>query len=100
MSCLLTGSPRPEITSPFSLTEFCFESLLLALCRSATLVATTTPFAFCHGPLPMRSRALTAPEPLVLRYARHVRPGPAAPTDAARCSHSASAPERPPRFAP
>jgi hypothetical protein len=47
-------------TSPFSVSEFCFESLLFSLWRSATLVATVTLFAFVHGPAPMRSRALTA----------------------------------------
>ena len=60
MSCMLTASPRPLTTSPFSVSEFCLLSWLPALCRLSTLVATTTPLAFCHGPRPMRSRALTA----------------------------------------
>src|SRR5262249_17234474 len=39
----------------------------------------TVPLEFCQGPAPMRSRALTAPAPCVLRYACHVLlPAPAA----------------------
>src|ERR1700742_1894459 len=53
-------SPRPLITSPFSESEVCLVRLLLALWRSATSLATTTPLEFCHGPLPMRSLAFTA----------------------------------------
>src|SRR4029077_834512 len=45
---------------PRSLNELSKPSLLLSLCRSSRLVATTWPLKFCHGPLPMRSRALTA----------------------------------------
>jgi hypothetical protein len=45
---------------PRSLNELSKPSLLFSLCRSSTLVATTWPLKFCHGPLPMRSRALTA----------------------------------------
>src|SRR6266481_8312171 len=52
-------SPRPLMTSPFSLSAVCFVRPL-APCNSATSLAITTPLAFCHGPLPMRSRALTA----------------------------------------
>src|SRR5215510_9993484 len=76
-------------------------TLLLSLCRSATLVAITVPLAFCHGPLPMRSRALTGPPCapwLVLRYARQVLPP--APTACASCWQCASAPARPPKSAP
>jgi hypothetical protein len=52
MSCRFGVSPRPVICSPFSLSEFCLLSLLLGLCRSATLIATATPLAFCQGPGP------------------------------------------------
>src|ERR1700761_4601395 len=53
-------SPRPLMTSPFSESAVCLVRLLLALWRSATSLAITTPLTFCHGPLPMRSLALTA----------------------------------------
>src|SRR4030095_1008481 len=53
-------SAAPLMTSPLSERAVCLERLLPALCRSATSLATTTPLAFCHGPLPMRSFALTA----------------------------------------
>src|SRR5262249_35171505 len=59
MSCWLGVSPRILTGSPFSLGAVARPILLLSLCRSATLVAMTTPLAFFHGPLPMRSRALT-----------------------------------------
>src|ERR1700730_9047486 len=52
-------SPRPLMMSPFSLSAVCLVRLL-APCNSATSLAITTPFEFCHGPLPMRWRALTA----------------------------------------
>src|SRR3982751_467781 len=52
-------SPRPLMISPFSESAVCLVRLL-APCSSATSLATTTPFEFCHGPLPIRSRALTA----------------------------------------
>src|SRR5258705_7137875 len=58
-SCRLGVSPRPLMTSPFSLKALCLVRPL-ALCSSATSLATTTPLAFFHGPLPMRSRAFTA----------------------------------------
>ena len=97
-SCRLGVSPRPLITSPFSLSAVCLVSLLLALCRSSTFCAITTPLAFCHGPRPMRSRAFTAPSPCVLRYARQVLvPAPAACASVWQCR---SAPSRPPRSAP
>src|SRR3954466_7136342 len=60
MSCRFVVSPRPLMTSPFSLSAVCLVRLLAAPCRSATSLAITAPLAFCHGPLPMRSRALTA----------------------------------------
>src|ERR1700736_5353402 len=53
-------SPRPLMTSPFSLSAVCLVRLLALLCRSATSLAITTPLEFCHGPLPIRSFALTA----------------------------------------
>src|SRR3954471_24224162 len=74
-------SPRPLMTSPFSLSAVCLVRLL-APCSSAMSLATTTPLAFCHGPLPMRSRAFSAGLPsaaCVERYARQVfAPAPAA----------------------
>src|SRR4051795_8319600 len=51
-------SPRPLMTSPFSLSAVCFVRLF-APCSSATSLAMTTPLEFCQGPLPMRSRAFT-----------------------------------------
>src|SRR4029077_16450095 len=68
-------SPRPLMTSPFSLSAVCLLRLLPAPWRSATSLAITTPLAFFHGPLPIRSRALTACAPsaaCVDRYARQV----------------------------
>src|SRR4051812_35307002 len=59
------------------------------------------PFAFTHGPFPMRLRPSVGRLPLsasrsTLRYARQVfEPAPAA---VARFWHRASAPRRPPRF--
>src|SRR3954463_16324496 len=76
-------------------------SLLFSLCRSSTLLAITSPLKFCHGPAPIRSRALTAVAPStawVLRYARQVLPP--APAASARDWHCRSAPSKPPRSAP
>src|SRR4051812_35293774 len=76
-------------------------SLLLSLCRSSTLFAITSPLKLCHGPAPIRSRALTAvvpPTAWVLRYARHVLPP--APAFWAKVWHCRSAPSNPPRSAP
>src|SRR5204863_6496521 len=57
ISCWFGVSPRTLVGSPFSLRPFAL--LIWALvCRSFTSLAMTTPLAFCHGPLPMRSRAL------------------------------------------
>src|SRR5262249_47772064 len=90
MSCVLTGSPLPLMTSPCSVNGFCFVTLAEAECRSSTLLATTTPLAFCHGPLPIRSRAFTPASPpgsVVLRYARQlVAVAPAALASAAQCA--------------
>src|SRR5215470_8703582 len=86
---------------PRSVSEVCAPSLLLALCRSSTFCATTSPLKFCHGPRPMRSRALTAwapPTPWVERYARQVLLP--APAPCASCWQRASAPASPPRSAP
>ena len=58
-SCMLGVSPRPFTTAPFSVNDVCLVRLLLA-CSSSTLVATTTPFTFLHGPVPILSFALTA----------------------------------------
>ena len=52
-------SPRPLTTSPFSVSAVCLLRLF-APCSSVTFWATTTPLALRHGPVPMRSRALTA----------------------------------------
>src|SRR5215472_16863978 len=100
-SCMLGVSPRPLTTPPFSLSDVCLVRLLLALCRSSTPLATTSPLALLHGPLPMRSRALIAGSPAVapvLRYACHV--WPPAPAEAARSWQCLSAPASPPRSAP
>src|SRR6185312_13544898 len=100
-SCRLGVSPRPLMTSPFSERDVCLLRLLAAPCRSATSFATTTPLAFCHGPLPMRSRAFTAGLPSaawVERYAcQVVAVAPAAFASVAQCR---SAPSMPPRSAP
>src|SRR5215831_8277298 len=81
MSCMFGVSPRPLTTSPRSVSAVCLVRLLVP-CSSATLLAMTTPLALRHGPVPMRSRALTAGPPgpaCVLRYARQTRlPEPAA----------------------
>src|SRR6185437_15720713 len=52
-------SPMPLMTSPFSVSAVCLVRLLPP-CNSATSFAITMPLEFCHGPLPMRSRAFTA----------------------------------------
>src|SRR5437868_2367064 len=83
--------------SPFSVNAVCLFRLLVPW-SSATFFAMTTPLAFCHGPVPMRSFALTACGPCVLRYACHVwLPAPAA---VASDWQSLSAPSRPPKSAP
>src|SRR3954466_14266899 len=69
-------------------------------CRASPLFATTPPFTLRHGPLPMRSRALTAacpPAAGVLRYARQVPPAPVA---FASDWQRAPPPVGPPRSAP
>src|SRR5882724_10432029 len=86
MSCWLGVSPTPLTTVPFSVRPDSLLILLPSLCRSSTLVAMTTPLAFCQGPLPMRSRALTVSPGLValvleLKYACQVLPP--APTEVA-----------------
>src|SRR5688500_5940669 len=101
MSCWLGVSPRPLTIAPFSVREFSLLRAFMSECRCATSLATTTPFALIHGPLPMRSRAFTAgcpPIAAALRYARHVRlPAPAAAASVWQCL---SAPASPPRLAP
>src|SRR5882724_4572110 len=100
MSCMFGLSPLALMVSPFSLSPVSLLILLLLLCRSSTSLAMTTPLVFCHGPLPMRSRALTAGLPsaaLVLKYACHVLPAPTAWASAWQCL---SAPAKPPRSAP
>src|SRR5262249_12932626 len=100
-SCQLGVMPTPAIMLPRSVSAVCWLRLLLALCRSSTSLAITTPLEFCHGPLPMRSRALTGPpwaSAVLLRYACQVLPP--APTVVANCWQWASAPARPPRSPP
>ena len=53
-------SPLALMVSPFSLSPVSLLILLLLLCKSSTSFAMTTPLAFCQGPLPIRSSALTA----------------------------------------
>ena len=43
---------------PFSSSAVSFVKLFLAECNSSTLFAMVMPLALCHGPLPIRSRAL------------------------------------------
>src|SRR5947207_9954140 len=71
ISCWFGVSPRPLIGLPFSSSAVSLLTLFLSLCRSATLAAISTPLAFDHGPLPIRSLALTPPWPCVQRYACH-----------------------------
>lgn len=59
MSCLLGFSVRPLTIRPFSSNAVSFVTLLAGECSSSTFLAITTPLAFRHGPVPMRSRALT-----------------------------------------
>src|SRR6185369_10556484 len=69
-SCRFGAKPTPGMIWPRSDSEVLTPSLLLSLCRSSTLVATTSPLKFFHGPLPTRSRAFTAglpSAPCVLR---------------------------------
>src|SRR5215813_5420808 len=97
MSCMFGVSPRPLTISPFSVSAVCLLMLFLPW-SSATSFAITSPLVFRQGPLPMRSRALTAPDPWVLRYACHVLPP--APAAWASVWQVLSAPARPPRSAP
>src|ERR1700722_10935276 len=101
MSCQFGLKPKPAIIAPRSVSEVDAPSRTLPLCRSSTFCATTSPLKFCHGPLPMRSRALTGTlggTELVLRYARHVLLP--APTAVASCWQWRSAPSSPPRSPP
>src|SRR5450631_1688539 len=103
MSCWLGVSPTPLTTVPFSVRPDSLLILLPALCRSSTLVAMTTPLAFCQGPRPIRSRALTvAPglEALVLELIYACQVLPPAPTAAASFWQWASAPASPPKSPP
>src|SRR5215831_17252078 len=105
MSCWLGVSPTPFTGVVFSVGENSLKRMLpsracsiVSPCNSPTFCATRCPLALYQGPLPIRSRALTALDPCVLRYACHVAlPRPAAAASAWQC---ASAPWRPPRFAP
>src|SRR5262249_46893947 len=93
MSCIFTLSPRPLTISPFPLSAISLVILASSECRSSTLLPTTLPLAFCHGPLPMRSRALMpAPPPgiVVLKYARQLVC--VEPADLARAAQCASRP--------
>src|SRR5262245_44004376 len=97
MSCMFGVSPRPLTGSPFSVSAVCL-LMLFWPCSSARSFAMMMPLAFTQGPRPMRSRALTAPGPWLLRYARQVFvPATAV---APRSWQSWSAPARPPRLPP
>ena len=70
MSCWFGVSPTPLTGSFFSVSESCLPSGLpiracsmVSPCSSATFCATRWPRALYHGPLPMRSRALTGVRP-------------------------------------
>src|SRR5687768_7227562 len=77
MSCRL-GPPCGLIWRPCSSSAVSLLMLALSECSSATLEAIRAPLALYQGPDPIRSRALTLPGPLVLRYACHIRlPAPA-----------------------
>ena len=79
MSCRLVVSPEPLVTWPRSSSAVSLFTLVLSECGSATFLAIRTPFTLYQGPEPIRSRALTPPEPVVLNYTRQVRfPAPAA----------------------
>ena len=69
---------------------FAAERLLASEWRSATDLATTTPFAFIHGPLPMRSRAFTAGCPAAGRGAQ-IRAPRAIPCASGRCERLTTA---------
>ena len=93
MSCSLGVSPRPLITLPRSSSA---DSLLrlLPLCRWATSRAMSTPLALYQGPLPMRSRALTAGTRRVAarrRRSGHAQVGPPGTAATARCGGQALA---------
>ena len=64
MSCMFGVSPRPLTAAPVSVSPVCLLIPFASLCSSATSLAISSPFALCHGPPPMRSRASTV---LVLR---------------------------------
>ena len=60
MSCMFGVSPRPLTTSPFSVSAVCLVRLL-APCSSVDVLARRRrPWRSATGPVPMRSRALTA----------------------------------------
>ena len=94
-------SPRPFTVSAFAVRMLCLVRVAPSPCSWATLWAIRTPFALYHGPVPIRSRALTASCPVtaaVLRYACQVLPAtPAASANRRQCR---SAPSSPPSFAP
>src|SRR4051812_19448821 len=107
MSWTFGVSPTPFTGMPFSVSAcvllIWLRSRMMSPCRSGTVAAIIAPFALCHGPVPMRSRALMGRPsgPVALRYARHCLPGATAVPDAAASSvQRASAPANPPRFAP
>src|SRR5262245_65791030 len=75
MSCIFTLSPRPLTISPFSVRAVSLVMLAFSECRSSTLLPTTIPLAFYHGPLPIRFRdSMPAYPPgiVVLRSARQL----------------------------
>src|SRR3954470_23863040 len=100
MSCWLGVSPTPLTTPPFSVSDSCLPSALPR--RACSMVSPWSSPRFCatrcprwlyHGPLPMRSRALTALAPWVLRYACHITPPrPAAAASDWPCAAAAGGP--------
>ena len=64
MSCIFTASPAPaDGLTLLAQGGLLVVRLMASECRSSTSLATTTLLAFCQGPLPIRSRALTPGSP-------------------------------------
>src|SRR5688572_8188006 len=98
MSCRFGAKPLPGIWLPRSSSAVNAAIRFAELCSWSTFCAICAPRTLNHGPEPIRSRALTAFCPCVLRYARQVRaPCPAA---WARSWQIRSAPARPPKLPP
>ena len=102
ISCVFGISPTPLTMVFFSVSEICLPSALpsracsmVSPWSSATLPPIRPPRALNHGPLPMRSRAFTAPGPCVLMYACQTTGAPR-PAAVPSCWQYASAPASPP----